>query len=129
MSVLKYKQVKTEAEIKLQDVDVQFQMVDNNIEAVVVSDTNGNYIRIVKGGTYSDTLKVLVEQPKEYKTIYNLIVKQEDGGVLHYEIDSQEEAESKGEQATRYGGTFTVTPVQKEVKKDLQNKVIEDLPF
>ena len=129
MSVLKLRQVKDENEIKLIGVSVELQQIDTNIEAVVIRDIEGNYIRIVKGESYSNTLKVLVEQPKEYKTYYSLVVKQDDGGILGYEFDSEDEAKRKGESLTNYSGTYEITPVQKEVKKDLQNKVIDDIQF
>lgn len=42
---------------------ISMQIVDNKVEAVVVKLDN-DYIRITKGGTYTDTLKVMTEQPK-----------------------------------------------------------------
>lgn len=43
---------------------VHLQVVDNKIEAVVVTDEDGNSVRIVKSSDYSSSLKVLKEQGK-----------------------------------------------------------------
>ena len=50
---------------------VSFQLTDNNIEAIVIKVADDS-IRIVKGGAYSDTLKVLTKQPLKSVTKYRL---------------------------------------------------------
>lgn len=50
---------------------VEFQVVDNKVEAVVVK-VQGSYIRITPSGTYSNDLKILTEQPKKEVTKYKL---------------------------------------------------------
>ena len=48
---------------------VQFQVVDGNVEAVIVT-INDESVRIVVNGTYSNNLKVLKAEPKEEKKYY-----------------------------------------------------------
>ena len=43
---------------------VTFQVVDNNVEAVVFTEGDES-IRIVNNGTYSNHLKILTQQPKK----------------------------------------------------------------
>jgi len=43
---------------------ISFQVVDGNIEAVVLT-MNDKFVRIVKSGEYSVSLKVLKEEPKK----------------------------------------------------------------
>ena len=50
---------------------VSFQLTDNNVEAVIVK-VGEDSIRIVKNGTYSETLKVLTKQPLKSVTKYRL---------------------------------------------------------
>jgi hypothetical protein len=66
----------TEKDVALKDVVVSLQQVDGKIEAIVITDSEGKYIRIVKDGTYSENLKILIEEPKEYETVYKLAVKE-----------------------------------------------------
>lgn len=54
---------------KFEGIEISFQIMDGNIEAVSI--TQGDkMMRVVKNGTYTDTLKVLVEKGKEYITTY-----------------------------------------------------------
>jgi len=48
---------------------VQFQVVDGNVEAVIISAANES-IRIVASSSYSNNLKVLKTEPQEEKNIY-----------------------------------------------------------
>lgn len=50
---------------------VTFQVVDNNVEAVVFTEGEES-IRIVTNGTYSNHLKILAQQPKKQVTKYKL---------------------------------------------------------
>lgn len=50
---------------------VQFQVTDNNVEAVVFTLGDAT-LRIVTGGSYSNNLKVLQSQPKKEVTKYKL---------------------------------------------------------
>ncbi len=50
---------------------VTFQVVDNNVEAVVFTEGDES-IRIVNNGTYSNHLKILAQQPKKQVTKYKL---------------------------------------------------------
>ena len=50
---------------------VTFQVVDNNVEAVVFTEGEES-IRIVTNGTYSNHLKILAQQPKKQVTRYKL---------------------------------------------------------
>ena len=50
---------------------VSFQVVDNNVEAVVIT-LGEETLRIVTNGTYSNHLKILARQPKKQVTKYKL---------------------------------------------------------
>jgi len=50
---------------------VEFQVTDNNIEAVLIK-VGDDAIRIVKSGSYTDYVKVLMTQPKKEVTKYKL---------------------------------------------------------
>ena len=50
---------------------VTFQVVDNNVEAVVIT-VGEETLRIVTNGTYSNHLKILTQQPKKQVTKYKL---------------------------------------------------------
>ena len=50
---------------------VSFQVVDNNVEAVVIT-LGEETLRIVTNGTYSNHLKILAQQPKKQVTKYEL---------------------------------------------------------
>lgn len=43
---------------------VSFQVMDGKIEAVIVTDEDGNSVRIVKSSDYASTLKVLKQAPQ-----------------------------------------------------------------
>lgn len=119
-------------DVSLTGVKVDFQMVDGKIEAVVVTDVNGKFIRIVKDGTYSDHLKVLVEEPVEYTTVYKLTVKIDDG-VSVYKLDSKEKLERKIQSLYISEADYTVEEVQVEVEKNLlgqkQDVDFDSIPF
>ena len=73
---------------------VSFQVVDNNVEAVVIT-VGEETLRIVTNGTYSNHLKILTQQPKKQVTKYKLsgIV----GGLTMQPemFDSEHEADEK----------------------------------
>ena len=50
---------------------VSFQVVDNNVEAAVIT-LGEETLRIVTNGTYSNHLKILAQQPKKEVTKYKL---------------------------------------------------------
>ena len=50
---------------------VSFQVVDNNVEAVVIT-LGEETLRIVTNGTYSNHLKILTQQPRKQVTKYKL---------------------------------------------------------
>lgn len=121
-----------EKDITLTGVSVTLQQVDGKIEAVVVTDSSGKYIRIVKDGTYSDHLKVLVEEPKEYETVYKLTVKIDDG-VSVYKLESKDALDRKIQNLYISEGDYFVEEIQVEVTKDLnnlkQNVDLDQIPF
>lgn len=122
----------SEKDITLTGVTVTLQQVDGKIEAVVVTDSSGKYIRIVKDGTYSDHLKVLVEEPKEYETVYKLTVKIDDG-VSVYKFESKDALDRKIQNLYISEGDYFVEEIQVEVTKDLnnlkQNVDLDQIPF
>lgn len=107
----------TEKDIALDGVSVTLQQIDGKIEAIVITDVNGKYIRIVKDGTYSETLKVLIEEPKEYSPVYDLKIKQFDGGVVSYTFTDKRDLDDKIRHETE--GSYQVVERQVEVVKDL----------
>lgn len=118
------------SDIKLKDIDVNLQIVDGKIEAVVVTDVDGKFIRVVKDGTYSDNLKVLIEEPKEFETVYKVTVKIDDG-VSVYKLKDKDAVERK----VMYLGEkdYTVEEIQVEVEKNLlgqkQEVDFDSIPF
>ena len=50
---------------------ISFQVVDNAIEAIVIT-VGEESVRVTGSGSYSNTLKVLAEQPKKQVTKYKL---------------------------------------------------------
>lgn len=122
----------TEKDIALKDVVVSLQQADGNIEAVVITDSEGKYIRVVKDNTYSDALKVLIEEPKEYKTVYKLTVKI-DGGVSVYKLKDKQALDNKIQNLFISQEDYIVEEVQVEVKKNLngqkQDVDFDSVPF
>ena len=106
------------SDIKLKDIDVNLQIVDGKIEAVVVTDVDGKFVRIVKDGTYSDNLKVLIEEPKEFETVYKLTVKIDDG-VSVYKLKEKQSLDNKIASLYISEDDYTVEEVQVEVEKNL----------
>ena len=94
MEAIRLVTIKTQQEIpdSLKEI-VKLQVQDNKIEAVVIKLGN-EYVRITKGGTYSDDLKITKEQPKKEVKKWKV-----SGTVLESEIvpkifNSEREAES-----------------------------------
>lgn len=55
----------SEKDINLSGVDISLQVVDKKIEAVVVQDLNGNFVRIVKSSAYGEELLIYIQEPLE----------------------------------------------------------------
>lgn len=53
----------------IEGVEISFQVVDKKIEAIIIKQ-NDEEIRIVKDGTYTDHLAVLVKEEEEYNVVY-----------------------------------------------------------
>lgn len=62
---MQLKTAKTASEAALSGVRVEFEILDKQIAAVLLTDCLGKTIRICKGGTYSDTVSVQVPMPPE----------------------------------------------------------------
>ena len=122
----------TEAEIQLQGITISLQQVDGKIEAVVITDNTGKFVRIVKDGEYTPNLKVLIAEPKKYKTVYKLIVKIEDG-VSVFKLKDKTSLDDKIFALRLTEDDYTVEEVQVEVEKSLQGCEvdinIDDVPF
>jgi len=108
----------SEKDLSLQGVIVTLQQVDDKVEAITITDASGKYLRIVKDGTYSDTLKVLIEEPKEYTTVYKLTVKIDDG-VSMYKFDTKSKVDSKISSLYIDEADYSVEEIQVEVQKNL----------
>ena len=108
----------SEKDLSLQGVIVTLQQVDDKVEAITITDASGKYLRIVKDGTYSDTIKVLIEEPKEYTTVYKLTVKIDDG-VSMYKFDTKSKVDSKISSLYIDEADYSVEEVQVEVQKNL----------
>lgn len=108
----------SEKDLSLQGVIVTLQQVDDKVEAITITDASGKYLRIVKDGTYSDTLKVLIEEPKEYTTVYKLTVKIDDG-VSTYKFDTKSKVDSKISSLYIDEADYSIEEIQVEVQKNL----------
>ena len=108
----------SEKDLSLQGVVVSLQQVDDKVEAITITDASGKYLRIVKDGTYSDTIKVLIEEPKEYTTVYKLTVKIDDG-VSMYKFDTKSKVDSKISSLYIDEADYSVEEIQVEVQKNL----------
>jgi len=122
----------SEKDLSLQGVVVSLQQVDDKVEAITITDASGKYLRIVKDGTYSDTLKVLIEEPKEYTTVYKLTVKIDDG-VSTYKFDTKSKVDSKISSLYIDEADYSVEEIQVEVQKNLlgqkEDVSLMDIPF
>ena len=122
----------SEKDLSLQGVVVSLQQVDDKVEAITITDASGKYLRIVKDGTYSDTLKVLIEEPKEYTTVYKLTVKIDDG-VSMYKFDTKSKVDSKISSLYIDEADYSVEEIQVEVQKNLlgqkEDVNIDLIPF
>ena len=122
----------SEKDLSLQGVVVSLQQVDDKVEAITITDASGKYLRIVKDGTYSDTLKVLIEEPKEYTTVYKLTVKIDDG-VSTYKFDTKSKVDSKISSLYIDDADYSVEEIQVEVQKNLlgqkEDVSLSDIPF
>ena len=108
----------SEKDLSLQGVVVSLQQVDGGVEAITITDASGKYLRIVKDGTYSDTLKVLIEEPKEYTTVYKLTVKIDDG-VSMYKFDTKSKVDNKISSLYIDEADYSIEEIQVEVQKNL----------
>ena len=79
---------------------VSFQMMGNNVEAVVVK-VGEDFIRIVKNGSYSETLKVLKSQPLKEVTKYKLSGLFMGLTQVEEEFDTEAEAEERKNEYSR----------------------------
>ena len=122
----------SEKDLSLQGVIVTLQQVDDKVEAITITDASGKYLRIVKDGTYSDTLKVLIEEPKEYTTVYKLTVKIDDG-VSTYKFDTKSKVDSKISSLYIDEADYSVEEIQVEVQKNLlgqkEDISLDSIPF
>lgn len=122
----------SEKDLSLQGVVVSLQQVDDKVEAITITDASGKYLRIVKDGTYSDTLKVLIEEPKEYTTVYKLTVKIDDG-VSTYKFDTKSKVDNKISSLYIDEADYSVEEIQVEVQKNLlgqkEDVSLDSIPF
>ena len=122
----------SEKDLSLQGVIVTLQQVDDKVEAITITDASGKYLRIVKDGTYSDTIKVLIEEPKEYTTVYKLTVKIDDG-VSMYKFDTKSKVDSKISSLYIDEADYSVEEIQVEVQKNLlgqkEDISLDSIPF
>lgn len=100
---------------------ISFQVVDNAIEAVVIT-VGEESVRVTGSGSYSNTLKVLAEQPKKQVTKYKLSGTV-GGLVMQPEVyASEDEADEKRRQYEykfNFGETdLKIEPVVEFVEED-----------
>lgn len=113
----------TQEQTTLTGVKVEQQIVDGKVEAITITDVDGKQIRIVKSSEYGTELKILIEEPKEYVTLWDVYVEGSDGGVTKYTADYKAFVDNK---IAAYGETMVrVVERQEEVKKDLTGRVIQ----
>ena len=60
--------LKKQSEVKLEGVKVEYQIHDNKLEAVIITDAKGQSIRIIKSDSYSSELKVMMQQDYDIET-------------------------------------------------------------
>lgn len=60
---MRYRTVKSANEIGLNDVRVEFEFHDKNLRSVRITDKNGKFFIVQAGESYSNSVKVLVEEP------------------------------------------------------------------
>ena len=120
---------KTVADITLAGgVKVDVQKVDDNIEAVTVTDVEGKQLRIVKAGTYTDFVKILVEAPKQYKSQFKLSAKYNGMDVVYY-ADTKQEIEDKMNELYILPEDAIVEETQVEVVAKALNEDPDSIPF
>lgn len=125
---MKLIKAKTLADITLTGVKIDLQKVEGNIEAIIITDAEGKYLRIVKDGTYSDFLKILVEEPKQYKVQYKLTA-QYQGMQITFASDSEQEVKNKVMDLYLQDGEYSVEEIQVEVGAVQEGKPLDDCPF
>lgn len=126
MSVLKLVKLSGDIPLDLEGVSIDLQIVDGKTEAVTITDKKGDFIRIVKEGTYTDNLKILVQEPKIYKSVYKLTINHE-GGVLTFENLSESTLHNK---ISAYGENNVIEVKESQVEDDgVTESFLEPLPF
>ena len=126
---MKLTTAKTVADITLAGgVKVDVQKVDDNIEAVTITDVEGKQLRIVKAGQYSDFVKILVEAPKQYKTQFKLSAKYNGMDVVYY-ADTKQEIEDKINELYILPEDANVEETQVEVVAKALSADPDSIPF
>ena len=65
---MNFETVKKTSDVRLEGVSVDFEIHDKGIRSIVIADRAGNLVKIMRGESYNETLRVLVpEQPKPVK--------------------------------------------------------------
>lgn len=102
-------------------VKVDLQIVDNKVEAVVITGQGGDVVRICVGCSYSNSIKILVEQPLEDKEVW--VVEGRLLGLIDYTSEEFEEEYSAKDHLNAierkhnlYGEDLGVAVVKKIVK-------------
>lgn len=126
--------LKKQSEVKLEGVSVEYQIHDNKLEAVVISDNKGQSIRIIKADQYGVELKVMMQQDYDIET--HIFVEGELFGnpisksFGKKEYDSERKAADYAHKINSkldFGEEETVKVVEKEVKVEYSSgKVVDD---
>lgn len=126
-----------------QDVTVSFQIVENSIEAVVLTNKDGEVFRIVKSDSYGQNLKVLKEQPFD-EEIHIFVVGDLFGNEVNKSFGKKEYASERAandyvqliKDELRYLEKCPVSVVERKVKVHYEsgevestNEVLDPIPF
>jgi hypothetical protein len=103
--------VKSESELPDLGVKISFQVTDNNIEAVIIGESE-NQIRITKASSYSESLKITRPQQKVSKEVWIVT-----GKLLNIAEYRSEEFEAERQALNHYDGLES--NVGLEIKKEL----------
>ena len=69
---MRYEKIKTEAEVPLKGVRVDFETVDGSVRGVTVTDADGRFIRVVRPDSYGNAIEVLVKAKPIMKTLFRV---------------------------------------------------------
>ena len=91
---MQYETIKNKDQLpKFEGIIIDFEKQDDQIISVNIIDNNsGAILKVIKGGTYTDTLKVLGKKQPEFVDRWVASIKTEDGLTSSLKFDTETEA-------------------------------------